>query len=168
MCLINRMTTTEFEILARNLQPRLVRTARAIVGDEAEDVAQETMLKLWSLRDSLDEYRSVEALAVLMSRRMAINAVRDRHPGRLTGLEEAQATVESAEEAVISRQRSEYVDSVLASLPDTQQTLLRLRHIEGYDNASIAQLLGTSEGAVRTALSRARRAVAKVFDITQL
>ena len=42
-----------------------------------------------------------------------------------------------------------------------------LRHIEGYDNARIASLLGTSEGAVRTAVSRARRRVAEAFGIVQ-
>ena len=46
----------------------------------------------------------------------------------------------------------------------SQQTLLRLRHIEGYDNTAIANLLGTSEGAVRTALCRARRRVALIFN----
>lgn len=59
------------------------------------------------------------------------------------------------------------VDRILAALPESQQTLIRLRHVEGYDNASIAAILGSSEGAVRTALSRARRRVAEIFASAQ-
>ena len=164
------MTTREFEILARSLRPRLLKVARQIVGslDDAEDVAQETMLKLWGLGDNLGEYRSVEALAVLIAKRMAINTLRSNHSANRAELTEAVGSEPSAEDVIINRQTIEYVDSVLASLPDTQQTLIRLRHIEGYDNASIAQLLGTSEGAVRTALSRARRRVAEVFNVNPM
>ncbi len=161
------MTTAEFEILAHSLRPRLVKEAGRITGDEADadDVAQDTLLKLWTLRDGLGEYRSVEALAVLIARRMAINVLRNSHSSRNVELDEASGSVPSAEEELIGRQTKEYVDSVLATLPDPQRTLIRLRHIEGYDNASIASLLGTSEGAVRTALSRARRSVARAFDV---
>ncbi|MCM1068234.1 MAG: sigma-70 family RNA polymerase sigma factor [Muribaculaceae bacterium] len=161
------MTTAEFEILAHSLRSRLVKEARRIVGDapEAEDVAQDTLLKLWTLRDSLGQYRSVEALAVLISRRLALNVLRQSHSTERVELHDGTATVPSAEDVLIGRQTGEYIDSVLSKLPDSQQTLIRLRHIEGYDNASIAALLGSSEGAVRTALSRARRSVAKVFGI---
>ena len=66
---------------------------------------------------------------------------------------------------MILHQRNSYIDSVLSKLPDSQQSLLRMRHIEGYDNAEIARVLGSNEGAVRTALCRARRRVAELFDI---
>ena len=161
------MTTAEFEILAHSLRSRLVKEARRIVGGapEAEDVAQDTLLKLWTLREGLGQYRSVEALAVLIARRMALNVLRRGHGSEPVELADVAASVPSAEDVLIGRQTVEYVDRVLSSLPDSQQTLLRLRHIEGYDNASIAALIGSTEGAVRTALSRARRSVAKVFNI---
>ncbi len=165
------MTTQEFEILACSLRPRLLKVAGQISGssDEAQDIVQDTMLRLWSMRDDLGEYRSVEALAVLIAKRLALTAVRDSHHTDRCCLSEADAAgEEQPDDALISRQRTQYIDSVMASLPDTQQILLRLRHIEGYDNATIARLLNTSEGAVRTALSRARRRVAQVFNINIL
>lgn len=162
------MSTEEFEILARDLRPRLVRESAAITGSgpDADDVAQDTMLKLWTLRDSLGEYRSIEAFAVLIARRLALNTVRARHTGRFTELTDASASVPSVEDSMIGRQTGEQLDAVIASLPEAQQTLIRLRHIEGYDNAAIAAILGSSEGAVRTALSRARRRVALAFNIS--
>lgn len=160
------MTTTEFEILARSLSPRLRVVASQIVGSEmdADDVVQDTMLKLWSMHDGLDELRSVEAFAVVVTRREALNALRRMHPDRHLTLDENIPGDPSPEDAMIERQRRQIADKVMSQLPDSQQTLLRLRHIEGYDNTAIANLLGTSEGAVRTALCRARRRVAIIFN----
>ncbi|MBD5215235.1 MAG: sigma-70 family RNA polymerase sigma factor [Bacteroidales bacterium] len=160
------MNVREFEILARGLRPRLVRSIQPLLGEEdAEDVAQDTMLKLWDLRDTLDIYRSVDALAMVIARRLAINCLRDRHPERFETLDGnfAQAVERSPEDDVILRQTVDYVDRIIGSLPDSQATLIRLRHIEGYDNATIAAMLGSTEAAVRTALSRARRRVAEIF-----
>ncbi len=161
------MTLREFEILARSLRPQLVRTALGVLrdSDAAEDVAQDTLLKLWTMRDNLGRYRSVEALASVMAHRMALNIVRANAPGRGVELSETMAISPSAEDELLARENGEYVDAVLASLPLPQQTLIRLRHIDGYDNATIAALLGSTEGAVRTALSRARRRVAEAFGI---
>ena len=160
------MTSREFEILARSLTPRLRAEARRIVASDmdADDVVQDTMLKLWSLRSELDTMRSVDAFAVVVVRRQAINALRQLHPDRHVALGENIEGDLSPEDQLIEQQRRNTADAVMAQLPDSQQTLLRLRHVEGYDNASIAALPGTSEGAVRTALSRARRHVAQIFQ----
>lgn len=160
------MTTREFEILARNLTPRIQAEALRVVSGEmeADDIVQDTMLKLWSMHDELDSLNSVEAFAIIVARREALNALRRLHPDRHVALNENLPGDPSPEEQYIERQRQSMADAVLAKLPDSQQTLLRLRHIQGYDNASIAALLGTSEGAVRTALSRARRHVAQIFQ----
>ncbi|MCH5221811.1 MAG: sigma-70 family RNA polymerase sigma factor [Muribaculaceae bacterium] len=156
------MTPTEFEILARSLRPTLVKTARRMVDkDDADDIVQDTMLKLWSMRDNLDEYRSVEALAVIITKRLAINILRKN--SKELQFDDIELSEPSAEDIIIGRQTTDYVNSILASLPDPQQTLIRLRHLEGYDNAAIASLLDISEGAVRTALSRARKRIAEIF-----
>lgn len=51
----------------------------------------------------------------------------------------------------------------MARLPDKQQTVLQLRHMEGMGMADIAELTGSSEVAVRKALSRARQAVRNIY-----
>ena len=163
------MNASEFEILARSLRPRVLRSIRRILDQEdAEDIAQDTMLRLWNIRESLDDYQSVEALGMLMARRLALNYQRGHKPGRFGELDETYTQVSSPEDEMIARQTAQRVDSILAGLPDPMATLIRLRHIEGYDNSSIAALLGSSEGAERTALSRARRRVADIFANSDL
>lgn len=163
------MNAKDFEILARSLRPGLVKAARRIVDnrDEAEDVAQDVMLKLWSMRHELDSYDSVESLGFVMARRMALNVLRARHPSVEVEVCSESPDDVTPEELMVQRETAAKVDFVLASLPESQQTLIRLRHVEGYDNAAIASILGSSEGAVRTALSRARRRVAEIFASAQ-
>lgn len=62
------MEQREFEIEVGRIRPRLHHEAMRYVSDEAdaEDIAQEVVLKLWVMHDWLDEYRSIEALAVAM------------------------------------------------------------------------------------------------------
>lgn len=98
----------------------------------------------------------------------SLNLLRDKGAVPRAALEECADDVPSGEDILIGRQKAEYVDGILASLPDSMQTLIRLRHIEGYDNAAIAAITGSSEGAVRTALSRARRKVATLFNINEI
>lgn len=162
------MTRIDFETLALSLRPMIVRTARGIVGnvEEAEDIAQDTLLKLWSIRDSLDRYKSVEALVTVIARNRAINSI--RLSGRASSvpvefLENSVAADLSPEEQMLIQEEEKQDEAVLAQLSESQRILIRLRHVEGYDNTTIATMLGSSEGAIRTALSRARRRVAELF-----
>lgn len=165
------MTEKEFAQLAVELRPRLLRTASGVLGADAgtaQDVVQDTLLKLWSMRADIDRYRSVEALACVIAHRLALNVVRANTPGRFVELDQCAGAVDSPEDDMMARERTERVDAVLASLPEAQRTLIRMRHEQGYDNATIAALLGTSEGAVRTALCRARARVAALFGISNI
>ena len=59
------MEQNRFEIEAKRMRPALLRMAIRYLedSDEAEDAVQDVLLKLWFLRDRLDQYRSVDALA---------------------------------------------------------------------------------------------------------
>lgn len=162
------MTDKEFAQLAVDLRPRLLRTASGVLGADmaaAQDVVQDTLLKLWGMRADIDRYRSVEALACVIAHRLALNVVRGNAPGRFVELDQCTGAVGSPEDEMMARERAARMDAVLAALPEAQRTLIRMRHEQGYDNATIATLLGTSEGAVRTALCRARARVAALFGI---
>ena len=60
------MDRTAFEQTAARLRPLIYRIGRDFFGsaDDAEDVAQETLLQLWRYCQQLDESRNIEALAV--------------------------------------------------------------------------------------------------------
>lgn len=102
----------------------------------------------------------LDALAVTITRNLCIDHLRQQH---LTSLPENQITgisdIKDCDE-----ERIERMMNIVHTLPDMQQTVLRLRHIEGREMAEIAQLTGSTETAVRKALSRARLAVKKQYS----
>jgi RNA polymerase sigma-70 factor (ECF subfamily) len=53
--------------------------------------------------------------------------------------------------------------NLIEALPTMQQTILRLRHVEGMEYSEIARITGSSEEAVRKALSRARLAIREKY-----
>ncbi|MDE6825696.1 MAG: sigma-70 family RNA polymerase sigma factor, partial [Paramuribaculum sp.] len=71
------------------VSPQLLATARSILisQEEAADAVQDTLLRLWSMRDRLDSYDTPAAVAALILRRLCIMALRGRKTS--VGLEEA-------------------------------------------------------------------------------
>lgn len=161
------MTRIEFQNMAMQIRPVIVRRAAKLLddNDEAEDVAQDTLLKMWSMRDSLDAYVSAESLAMVISRNRCIDIIRLRRNGKIPVSEADQLISEDneADRRVIASDYSESVNSILSSLPESQQVIMRMRHFEGMENAEIASLIGSSESSVRTSLSRARKRIKEMF-----
>lgn len=145
------MTQEEFKEEAQRLRPRLMLTARRYLGDDdAEDTVQDALLRLWQMVGELRQ--PLDALALRLTRNLCIDKVRRKKPTVM--LTDSGETVETDDD-----ERIERMMAVVSTLPDLQQTVLRLRHLEGMEMNEIADLIGSSEVAIRKALSRARQAV---------
>ena len=57
---------------------------------------------------------------------------------------------------------------IIASLPSVQQAVIRMKHIEGLEVGEIARITGSTPGAIRVALSRARQSIKDIFMQRQL
>ena len=79
------MDRTAFEQQARSWREKALSVSlnNGAGKDEAEDIAQDVMLRLWQMHDELDHYESVEALAALMARHLLRNHQRRRQPETL-------------------------------------------------------------------------------------
>ena len=159
------MERKEFEILVKRIRPRVLREAFHYVedSDESEDITQDVMLKLWSMREHLEEYRSVEALAVVMAKHLSLNRrrsfgrfLRDLFPQDL----EDEMTPESR---TISKEEEKKLTRLIDSLPDVQQATLRMKHIDGMEVEEIAAMTGATVNAVRVNLSRARKKILSYY-----
>ena len=91
-------------------------------------------------------------LALVVTRNLAIDRLR-RHQ-QTQPLETVMATSEPDTD-----ERTARILAIIDTLSPMLQTVLRLRHMEGMEMSDIAELTGSSEVAVRKALSRARMAV---------
>lgn len=124
--------------------------------EEAEDLAQETFLRLY--RQPLPATRSnnVGGWLYRVATNLGYNALRGR---RRRDAREIRATDDSATQPlplddVLAREQREEVRQALADLTERQQACLVLRH-EGFSYSEIAEALGVSSGSVGTILARA-------------
>ena len=130
---------------------------------DAEDVAQEVMLKLWTMRDQLATYRNVEALAVQIGKNICINKIKARKQTSNDALENMHEPALTPDLQLEDANSMATVSCIIDRLPETQRMVIRLRDIEGYKLAEIAEILGCEESAVRVNLSRARKRVKEEF-----
>ncbi len=158
------MDRKEFETLATRLRPRLIEMACRCLGnhDDADDVAQDTLLKLWSMKSRLDEYKSIDALAIVIGRHLCLDRLKR---AKTQPLDESliDEIISSPEDVIIKTENDEDFNKLINALPDWQQIILKLKHIEMMETSEIAQMIGSTEVAVRVQLSRARNRIKELF-----
>ncbi len=155
--------------LVLRLSPRVLGYATRLLADraEAEDVAQEAMLRLWRMAP---EWRTGEAQVTTWLYRVVTNLVTDRQRARqrrqATTLDDAPEVADDAPAAVaqlIEADRMAALDRALDGLPDRQRQALVLRHIEGMSNPEIAEIMQIGVEAVESLTARAKRALASAL-----
>ena len=125
-------------------------------NDEAEDIAQDVMLRLWQMHDELDRYDSVEALVALMARHLLRNHQRRRQSETLN--EAIVVSLNTSPHDMLEMKEDDaWLTKRLEQLPTTQRTLLYMRQVERRSHEEIARLLGIEITSVSTLLARARR-----------
>ena len=134
--------------------------ARRMLRDdaEAEDVAQEAMLRLWRSADGLEV--GPPGLRPWL-RRVASNLCVDRMRSgkRLTVTDDVPEQAEPATQhsQLEAQDTSERVEVALRALPDRQRLALTLFHYEGLSQIEVGKAMGISDEAVESLLARARR-----------
>ena len=124
--------------------------------DEAEDIAQDVMLRLWQMHDELEQYRSIEAIVALMAKHQLRNLQR-RKPSETLDEAIVVSLTTSPHEELENKENDEWLSAKLQQLPTTQRTLLYMRQVERKSHEEIATILGIEVTSVSTLLARARR-----------
>jgi RNA polymerase sigma-70 factor (ECF subfamily) len=136
--------------------------ARRMLRDdaEAEDVAQEAMLRLWRSADGLEV--GPPGLRPWL-RRVVSNLCVDRMRSgkRLMVTDEVPEQVEPATQhsQLEAQDTSERVEAALRALPDRQRLALTLFNYEGLSQIEVGKAMGISDEAVESLLARARRTI---------
>ncbi|MGM1431083.1 RNA polymerase sigma factor [Sphingobacterium lactis] len=160
------MNQETFKATVFVLKDKLYRFANRFLEhqEDAYDLVQEVMLKLWEQRGQLTQLKSVEGFAMQMVRNMAYNRI-DRLGRQAKYLSQLPPDMQREEYPSLTR---ELVLKMIDALPEKQRLVMYLRDIEEYEVADIAELTNLEENAVRVNLSRARNTVkvnlTKVFD----
>jgi len=139
---------------------------------DAEDVVQETMLKVWNRRDRWAELESIEAFCLTICRNLALDKLKradnqntsldDEGGGRYEPADRSYAA--NPEEQAVQRDRVEVVRQLISQLPEKQRTCMQLRDIEGKPYKEIASVLAITEQQVKINIFRARQTIKEKFQ----
>ncbi len=149
-----------FRSLVDRHLPGVLALARRMLRNEAEaeDVAQEALLKLWRSRDALEV--GLYGLKPWL-RRVVSNLCIDkmRSSQRLIVTDDVPEQAERAEQLaqLEAQDASKRVAGAIKALPDRQRTALTLFHYEGLSQIEVGRIMGVSDEAVESLLARARR-----------
>ncbi|MFO1141134.1 MAG: RNA polymerase sigma factor [Amaricoccus sp.] len=143
--------------------PRVFALARRMLGDvaEAEDVTQETMLRLWRIAPDWEEGRAaVGTWLYRVASNLCVDRLRRRREVGSDALPELADEAPGAAARLEARDRAAALEAALAALPERQRLAVVLRHFEERPNPEIAAILGVSVEAVESLLARGRRDLA--------
>ena len=156
------MDKTVFNRIMTDLRQKMYRFALTLTKrtDEAEDIVQEVLVKLWERREELAAVKSVEAYAMSAVRNRCLDYARSPHSRTDEMIEAYDAAHEQTPYNMLEQaDMVAFVRRLIKKLPEQQQMIINLRDIEGYELDEIAEILEMNEGAVRTNLSRARQKI---------
>lgn len=157
--------TSAGRFLVARLGPKLFSHASRVLGDraEAEDVVQDALIKLWKIAP---DWRQGEAQVSTWAYRVVANLCTDRLRRRKTrnqvdieAVAEPEADLMSVVEQMTETARADALQSALTALPDRQRQAVVLRHLEGFSNPEIADILGVGVEAVESLTARGKRAL---------
>ena len=119
------------------LKDKLFRLALRITFDraEAEDVVQETMIRVWNKRDEWDGLESIEAYCVTIARNLAIDRSekKDAHTVELTPEAEQTPEASGPYDRLVNKERLMLVHRLVSELPEKQRLIMQLRDVKFMD-----------------------------------
>lgn len=160
------------EISFRNdvlpMKNELFRLALRITLDraEAEDVVQDTLIKVWDKRDSWTTIDNIEAFAMTVCRNLALDRTRSRANNNVSldieGTQEPM-TQTTPYDRMVQQDNLRMVGQIVDSLPEKQRSCIQLRDFEGKAYKEIAAVLDITEEQVKVNIFRARQTIKQQF-----
>lgn len=164
------MKTISFQTDILPLKNELFRLALRITQNrfEAEDVVQETMLKVWKGRSEWDKIDNIEAFCLTVCRNLSLDKMRHMD-NQVQNIEQESEPADQSysanpEEQAVQHDRLQLVRQLISQLPEKQRTCMQLRDVEGKSYRDIANIIGISEEQVKVNIFRARQTIRERFQ----
>lgn len=152
------------------LKNKLFRLALRITlnREEAEDVVQDTLIKVWNARDRWLELDSIEAYSLTIARNLSLDRIK-KMENQNDSLEEQNTerldeNTSTPSERMIQKDKLDIVRNIIDELPEKQRSCLQLRDIERKSYKEIADILCITEDQVKVNIFRARQTVKQRFQ----
>ena len=139
---------------------------------EAEDIVQETMIKVWNKREQWDDIESIEAFCLTICRNISLDKMR-KMENQNQSLEEGehdapdQSYASNPEEQAMQQDKLKLIRRLINALPEKQRSAMQLRDFEGKSYKEIAKIMDISEEQVKVNIFRARQTIRQKFLETE-
>lgn len=149
------------------LKDKLFRLALRITFDraEAEDIVQDTMIRVWDKREEWSRFGSIEAYCLTVARNLAIDRSRKTEARNLQIIPEMEEVGGAPDpyKQFVDNERKHIIHELINRLPPTQRLVMQMRDIEGDSYKDIAKALDLTEEQVKVNLFRARQKVKQQY-----
>lgn len=133
--------------------------------EEAEDVVQEVMIKLWNNRDNWHNIDNIESYAMIICRNLALDHLRKTSASLFVSTEDAQLAAlnpqQNPYDRIYAKEQLHHIHQLLSQLPEKQRMCMHLRDFEGKNYKEIAEIMQVTEDQVKVNIFRARNFIKK-------
>ncbi|MDL2296335.1 sigma-70 family RNA polymerase sigma factor [Bacteroidales bacterium OttesenSCG-928-B11] len=160
------MKIEQFQEIVRQIRPKLVAYANRLTkyGDEAEDLVQEVLIRLWLSREQLEKYENMEAVAMKALKNKMIDEFRKKKiESEQLNNQQIEGKSPDGLQTLETKEKLQLLIATIEKLPNLQRMIIKLKDVEGYEVEEIAMITQTSQESVRMNLSRARKRVRELF-----
>ena len=143
------------------LKNALYRLAYRITGrtDEAEDIVEDTLIKVWENRQELANVKNLAAYCTTICRNLALDTI-EKLSHRNVSLDDVNEEFSTQRTPHHDLEHKELLDNVkklMAQLPEIQRSCLHLRDVEGHSYEEIGEILNLTESQVKINIFRGRQ-----------
>ena len=129
---------------------------------EAEDIVQDTLIKVWNRRSDWEDIDSIEAFSLTICRNLSLDRIKKKENDNnsledVKGVEPLSSS--NPQDRMIQADRVNLIRQIVYSLPEKQRSCMQLRDFEGKSYKEIAVILDITEEQVKVNIFRARQAV---------
>ena len=129
---------------------------------EAEDIVQDTLIKVWNRRSDWEDIDSIEAFSLTICRNLSLDRIKKKENDNnsledVKGVEPLSSS--NPQDRMIQADRVNLIRQIVDSLPEKQRSCMQLRDFEGKSYKEIAVILDITEEQVKFNICRARQAV---------
>jgi len=156
------MKESEFLKTVIPFKDKVFRLAKRLLvsTEEAEDATQELYFKLWKNKEKLENYNSIEAFAMTMTKNYCFDRLKSKQASNLKLIHSNyQENGTPLQKHVELNDSVSIVHQLIENLPEQQKIIIQLRDIEEYEFEEIAEMLNLNPTAIRVSLSRARKTI---------
>ena len=129
---------------------------------EAEDIVQDTLIKIWNRRSDWEDIDSIEAFSLTICRNLSLDRIKKKENDNnsledVKGVEPLSSS--NPQDRMIQADRVNLIRQIVDSLPEKQRSCMQLRDFDGKSYKEIAVILDITEEQVKVNIFRARQAV---------